>query len=279
MKSFFLLMTISTVCFSLTSYPVKIKKVSIPQYEPFLYAFWQHPYLSHEKELQTYLTKHAFDAFKILPADSVVIDIGAHTGDTSVAYARALGRGSTVLAFEASKLIYEVLKKNAELTKNIIPHNLAITMEDGNYEFLYTDEGCCNGGMAGVLENDGGYFLKKIPIKVRGVNLVGFLDSYYPSLKDKVSFIKIDTEGYDRFILSSLKEYLKIQKPIVQVEIFPTLSRIDKEEFFQVIEEINYECYPGGLESFSASLNKLDKKGFLELGFSDCTLISRDKSL
>jgi FkbM family methyltransferase len=194
MNIFFVCICAISSIFAYKHYPTKIREMNVPGYEPFKYVLWLHPYQGNPDGHQHYFSKQAFDSFNILPKDSVVIDIGAHTGDTSVAYARALGDSCTILAFEPCDLIYKVLKENAEYNSNIIPLNYAVTEQDGEYNFVYTDIGCCNGGLSTVLQNEGPYFGQKIPFKVKGVNLEKFLFDNYFQFIDKISFIKSTIE-------------------------------------------------------------------------------------
>lgn len=256
-----------------TRFPTEISEVKIEGYPTFKYAFWLHPYQQKGHELASYFNKKSFDSISRLPQDSVVIDIGAHSGDTAVAYANALGSRCSVLAFEPCDLIYEILKENAELNKNIIPLNYAITESEGEYDFVYTDIGCCNGGFSTVLADQGVYFGQKIPFKVKGVNLEKFLFENYPDHIPNISFIKIDTEGYDMYILQSIKNLLKKINPIIQVEIYPTLTINEKKLFHSIIKDLGYDIYLGGLESYSLASEKINEEAFLNLGFCDCTLV------
>ena len=238
-----------------------VQTCALPIYRNFSYALWMHPYQLN-MELQTYLIKPILDAMKkVIPANSVVIDIGAHSGDTSVAYSLVVGENGTVIAFEPNKAVFEVLQKNAELNKNIIAVNKAITEEDGIYTFHYTDPGLCNGGYAEMLHH-GPSAVGNTPIKVEGINLEKWLYKNYSHLLDKIKFIKIDTEGYDRFILASISNLVKKLKPIIQCELYPALTYKEKSEFFKLIESLKYECCVGnadkGITRISNPLNHDD---------------------
>lgn len=225
------------------------KNISIPGYPVFDYAFWLHPGQGNN-ELQTLFTKSVLDFLKkIIPEGSVVIDIGAHAGDTSVAYSLVVGTSGTVLAFEPNPATFQVLQVNARNNPTIIPIPKAITEKEGNYTFHYTDIGLNNGAYADMLS----VHPYRIPVAVQGVNLEQWLEKNVPNLISKISFIKIDTEGYDRYILKSIKNLLLSYRPIVQCELFVYLNAAEKEDLFKTLDALNYvmvlSAYEGKIDT------------------------------
>ena len=79
--------------------------------------------------------------------------------------------------------------------------------------------------------------------KVQGVNLKSFLEANYMEWVNKLSFIKIDTEGYDKEILKSISDLLQKYKPVVIAESFGKASDADKMELFDVIVNNGYDIY------------------------------------
>ena len=80
----------------------------------------------------------------------------------------------------------------------------------------------------------------------------------------RISFIKIDTEGYDYKILRSNKELFKQIRPILDVELYPALSIREVKEFYKILREIGYEAFQQhkprdcSLDSLSVSLGEQD---------------------
>ena len=54
---------------------------------------------------------------KFLSPGDVAIDIGAHTGDSTIPIALAVGKQGCVLALEPNRYVFPVLQKNAELNR------------------------------------------------------------------------------------------------------------------------------------------------------------------
>ena len=75
------------------------------------------------------------EAKKFIKPKSIVIDIGANFGQLSILFSK-LYKDVEVHSFEASKFIFNILKKNIEVNNaNVVAYNLAIT--DNKYEELY----------------------------------------------------------------------------------------------------------------------------------------------
>lgn len=270
MKKLFLCLAVSTI--GIITYPSYVKfgyrierNIHIPGYPLFDYAFWSHPG-QNKRDLETLITKQNLDFLKtIIPQGSVAIDIGAQVGDTSVLYSLVVGTSGKVLAFEPNPATFEILKINAEHNPTIIPANKAITEKNGNYTFHYTDPGLLNGAYAEKLS----VHPYRIPVAVQGVNLEQWLEENAKDLIPKISFIKIDTEGYDVYIVKSLKRFLLKYRPIVQCELFVYSTAAEKEELFNLLDFLEYKmviaAYEGKIDTSPIKQrNVFDKKSFIE---------------
>jgi len=109
------------------------------------YAQWLHP-----AESKKCITNEMVDAYKeILNTGDCCIDVGAHTGDSTIPMALAVGKSGCVLALEPNPYVYHVLEKNARTNRHILnikPLMAAVSTEEGFLEFEYSDPGYCNGG-------------------------------------------------------------------------------------------------------------------------------------
>lgn len=158
---------------------------------------------------------------RFLRPGDVAIDIGAHTGDTTIPIALAVGPSGAVLALEPNPYVFPVLERNAGLNPakmRIMPLNFAAMREDGRYEFQYGEAGYCNGGFhEGVSKWVHGSAFK---VEVEGKNLPAFLRRSHPELIPRLRFIKVDAEGFDLAILETLDDVIRGQRPFLQVEMF-----------------------------------------------------------
>jgi hypothetical protein len=60
---------------------------------------------------------------------------------------------------------------------------------------------------------------------------------------DKLSFIKIDTEGYDKDIIRSISALIKKYKPYLITECFKQLTKEERYEFFDLIASNGYNLF------------------------------------
>lgn len=222
------------------TYPYEVITFELPQDGQVQYAQWLHP--SESRKVIRHEILEELRKF-IAPGD-VTIDIGAHTGDTTIPFALAAGREGCVLALEPNPYVFPVLKKNAELNRTkatIIPLMIAATTDPGEFYFEYSDAGFCNGGLHDSISKwRHGHAFR---LKVRGENLSLYLAKHFPELVPRIRFVKVDAEGYDYQILASLRSLISTQKPFIKAEVFKHLSLVQRERLFDLLNEFGYDVF------------------------------------
>src|SRR5665647_997591 len=112
-----------------SEYGFKIDKFPIDNYGIVEYAQWLHPF-----QKPTVISGSNILFYqKLSSKGGMIIDIGAHTGDTTVPMALAVGKEGLVLGLEPNKYVFKILEKNADLNvdkTNIIPLCIAATAMD-----------------------------------------------------------------------------------------------------------------------------------------------------
>ncbi len=218
----------------------KIKNFQLSQYGAVEYAQWLHPSEAENKIEENVLK--GLSSF--LDTGDFCIDIGAHTGDTTIPIALCVGKTGCVLALEPNKFVYPVLKKNANLNiekTNIIPLMVAAAEQDGTMEFEYSDSGFCNGGLHKQISKwKHGHAFK---LEVVCVNLSKILRKDYHEQLKRLKFIKIDTEGYDLFVIKSLNDLVNKFHPYMKVEIYKHTTCEYREELFDLLSSKGYSLY------------------------------------
>lgn len=223
-----------------SEYPAKITSFHLEREEKVDFANWENPLVN-----PITITQQMVDFFKkfIQPGD-LVIDIGANIGDTTVPMALAAGAGGITLGFDPNPYVYKILEVNASLNKDkltIIPLQYAITVEEEEFFFISSEASFSNGGISPVKESKHGKFI--YPGKIKGINLKCFLEKNYADKINKLSFIKIDTEGYDKEIIKSISALISQYKPVIVAESFKKASDEEKMELFDVIEKHGYVIF------------------------------------
>jgi FkbM family methyltransferase len=201
------------------------------------YAQWLHP-----GEHGNIVTQEIVDYYKkfIKPGD-FTIDIGANEGDTSVPMALAAGKEGLTLALEPNPHVYKVLVANAGLNKsktNIVPLNFAATAYDGEFTFGSGDASFGNGGIVGFTHNDSRNV--RYTFQVTGKNLETYLRQNYADHLSKLTFIKVDAEGYDKEIIKTLKGIIKQYRPVLVAECFGPATTKEKHELLALLKELGY---------------------------------------
>jgi FkbM family methyltransferase len=221
-------------------YGLQVKTFHLEQDGLVEYAQWLHPKETPKSVSQTQVTALR----RFIRAGDTVIDIGAHTGDTTIHYALAAGAAGCTLALEPNPYVFKVLAKNASLNRhktNIVPLNFAATETDGFFTFHYSDGAYCNGGFLDQIEFRRHGHRQKLD--VQGRHLETFLRQKYADRLGRLSFVKIDTEGYDRQVIQSMLGILREFQPVVVCEVYRRLNKAEREAQFDVLASAGYECF------------------------------------
>jgi len=208
------------------------------------YHRWLHPFQGDWELTELFTEDKLNNLSKIITPNTTVIDIGAQSGNMSVAYSLFADK---VISFECNPAAYEILEKNVDVNSNIVPFNYAVSDEEGPLEFHYSDDGLCNGGYAQRTDFGVGNTGHRIPIDVWAVKLEDFLEWD----NDKISLIKIDTEGHDKEILKTIGNIVEEHRPVIITEIYNGLSENEINDLINTIHSLGYKAY-------DEEINKLD---------------------
>ena len=162
----------------------------------------------------------------MIKPDTVVVDVGAHVGDSSVYFGAIAGLQGEVLAFEPNPSTFRVLAEFAIRNRNVMritPIPLAMDTTQGATTFEYGDYWLDNGGDhrgISVWKHGSNY---RVPVNT--VRLSEFLKWFLAGDIRSVSFIKLDCEGLDLLILDDFLESWPSELPAIQFEL------LDKADF------------------------------------------------
>jgi FkbM family methyltransferase len=146
----------------------------------------------------------------LLPKNSIVCDIGANIGCTSIFFSK---KASKVFSFEPSESTFKFLKTNILSNKctNVELFNIACGSSNTSLKINFSAEN----RSGAYLSNDNltqSHLVEDISVKT--------LDKWWvENGKPYVSFLKIDVEGYEKDVLTGGLELVKSLKPIVLVEL------------------------------------------------------------
>ncbi len=204
------------------------------------YAQWLHPADSRKE-----ISQQEIDGLRqFIDRGDFAIDIGAHSGDTTVPIALAAGPTGCVLALEPNPYVFEVLEVNSTLNPRktrIEPRCFAATEEEGDFVFHYTDASFNNGGFRS--RQRWKLFRRRYPLKVSGRNLLTVLREEFAKWLPKLKYVKVDAEGYDRAVLESILPVLQEARPVIRTEVFRKLLGSERRALFNLLAGAGYEVF------------------------------------
>jgi len=224
-------------------YPSEILTFPLPGVGDVRFARWLHP-----GETPKSLTPGDVDPLRaFLREGDTAIDIGAHTGDSTLPIALATGPAGVVFALEPNPYVFKVLELNAGLNPSrcrIVPLMFAAMPEDGEFEFEYSDSGYCNGGFhRGLSRWKHGHFST---LRVAGRNLGVYLRQHAPAELERLRYVKIDTEGFDRAVVASLSGVLRASRPYLKAEVYKHLPEAERTGFHADLRALGYRVFKCG---------------------------------
>ena len=183
---------------------------------------------------------------EILPINAVIFDIGANIGLISMMLQKR-HQDAKFYAFEPVLPTFEKMKKNIELN-NVSPDiclfNIGFSDKCEDIEFYLpgTDEAASIQPI-----NDSFYLKKSLETMQKVLCTVKKIDTFIKKNKlEKLDFIKIDTEGNEKFVLEGAKETLLRLKPIIYSELLRkhcARFHYSPNEVINFMSELDYSCF------------------------------------
>lgn len=238
-------------------YPSIINHYQLKKEGKIDFAEWDNPLTSPSG-----LKQETVDFFrKFIKEGDFVIDIGANVGDTTVPMGLAAGKSGLTLGFDPNPYVFKILSTNASLNNdrlNIHPLPFAISVQEETFYFISSEASFVNGGISPTKDSRHGKFVH--PEQIKGVQLMSFLEKNYASWLSKFSFIKVDTEGYDKEILKSIADLVAKYKPTIIAESFGKNTDEEKMELFDIIAQHGYEIFYFSDFNTAAQIIKIENK-------------------
>ena len=170
-----------------------------------------------------------------LKEGNTVIDVGANIGLTVLLFKKYIGSTGNIYAFEPDPKGFEYLKKNIKLNKlnNVFLFNCAVG-EKKEKAYLKINEKASTGNAI--------TFSKKEGILVDMVCLDNFTEEY---CIDVVDLLKVDTEGFEKFVFLGGKETLSKTNFVIFEAIPNNCKRYDYhiKEIIYLLEQMNFHIF------------------------------------
>lgn len=195
------------------------------------------------------------------------VDIGGNIGLSSASFREIGFKENEILIFEPDKLLinnYLLKIKNHYNNLKIFPFGLSNkkeikTLYQANYNKLsiHLNNSFSESYILEKIKNNYPKKYKKFKYTKKKYKLDKFDNVKY---KKKISFIKIDVEGYDHLVIKGMQKFLKKNKPVFLIEF-------NKSNFYIIwkILNKNYNCFLYNIDKDNfRRFSKTDIKKLLE---------------
>ena len=205
--------------------------------EILYHAFWDKMFLEDIEKIKKY----------IKPEDTV-IDVGGNLGFFVLILNELVGGKGKIYSFEPSKRLGKKLAATIENNNlsNVTIVNYALGESESNTTLHYNPK---QSGLTSIVTDFNDNALSE-EIKITT------LDKFSANISERVSFIKIDTEGYEPQVLKGAKELIKRDKPTIYIELGGDYQE-SSAEALKILKELNYYCEAENfdLKSIPAGVN------------------------
>lgn len=178
---------------------------------------------------------------KIIKPGDHVLDIGANLGYYSFFMTVSAGKNGRVIGVEPIPLFAEVWKKNLRSLKgyNYALQNCALGTESRDKVTMSIPvvDGVVRHGLTKVVEN-------QVVSKNDSLSFEVPMKNGDQLMQDqgltRLDFLKCDVEGYEQYVLPSLKETIQKYLPVLQIELSGNDNRLTVVDF---LVNLSYEIF------------------------------------
>lgn len=167
-------------------------------------------------------TTEQYLKFAKLKNNSIVLDLGAYSGLTSILFDQAISNNGQVIAVDADRVNIKYIKKNLALYKKMTGRDIRLlegAVWENNRGVMFSNEGNMGSSVASIIGQQRGTI-----IKTSSFTLSTIARKYH--LK-KIDFIKCDIEGAESVIFKDRKFFDKNRpKIIIEPHIIDNVSTI-----------------------------------------------------
>lgn len=191
---------------------------------------------AYEKYMLTLMRDYALRCRQEEGRPLTFMDIGANAGNHSLFMSRYAGR---VHAFEPFERVRKQLLANLGLNRisNVTVHPFGLSDENKTLPFYAAPDSNLGASSFQQSHATGSQYLGDMQLR-RGDEVVA-----EEHIK-QVDIVKADVEGYEKFVLQGLKETLKLDRPLVIVELSPTTREtLGSAEAFYALFPSGYRFY------------------------------------
>lgn len=159
----------------------------------------------------------------IIPGSGVA-DIGAYNGVHTVRFARLVGPTGHVYAFEPNPSSFDMLKANIALNHlgdRVVTYPYGVAEKASTAKLVTSDshnQGATNACSEDDIRERRRDCDQASRVQTTMIRVDDDISKWFPT---RVSFVKIDVEGYEDRVLAGAKAWLARDRPVIWIEIWP----------------------------------------------------------
>ena len=181
---------------------------------------------------------------RLVQPNQVVVDIGMHLGYFTVLFAQLVGSGGQVHAFEPTPSTRDQARDNVSPFPQVTVHPYAVwssrqTMRFNDY------------GIQWMAYNS--FTQARLEAGIKGTTFqveTTTLDNLRRSLDRSIALVKIDAESAEKEILIGAEELLRLDRPILSVELGDFGQETRSRDLVQWLQAANYAAWESALSGF-----------------------------
>lgn len=196
--------------------------------EILYHAFWDKMFSDEINKIKGFIKK-----------GDTVLDVGGNLGFFVLILNELVGDKGKIYSFEPSKRLNQKLASTIKINnlQNVTLVNFALGDSEGSSILHYNPE---QSGLSSIVSDlESNSLSEEIKITT--------LDKFSQNISGRVSFIKIDTEGYEPQVLKGAQELIRRDKPTIYIELGGDHQK-SSIEALQVLKELDYNCEADNLD-------------------------------
>lgn len=184
--------------------------------------------------IEPFKTARQYLDFAQLKHGQVVIDLGAHSGLTSIAFSKEVGSTGRVIAVEPDPLTLAACKVNFARAghSNITLEEKAVAPSTGRIRL--SSEGALGSAFVSLVGSHRGAV-----VEVDTITLDGLMQQHK---LERVDFIKMDIEGAETLVLLQSAEFLKRYRPKLLIEPHMVNGASTLPALRSCLDSLGYHC-------------------------------------
>jgi FkbM family methyltransferase len=180
---------------------------------------------------------------QFIPSDGVVLDIGAHIGTHSIAWAKNMGPNGYVIAIEGNPETFTILAFNVlanELFGRVRPINAIVGERPGTGTYAHN---VLSGG-----DNYGSQTFTQEAQRAQDLTAADFVASVQAITVDSLmlkrcNVMKIDVEAMEGMVIRGALRTIESYRPVIYFEQVPGLEEKNLEVIFAQLKPLGYRLF------------------------------------